>query len=235
MGKRAEADVARRREVLVRALGAGLFAAAGWGRAQTFGRVPGRLPAGQSIYELRGRVLVDGQPASASTRIPPAAVVETGAGASITFVVGADAYLLRERSRLELRPPADGLVSLLRVATGALLSVFGPGPRRLETSTATIGIRGTGVYLESEPDRTYVCNCYGVIDVAAAGAPGVQERITSTHHDAPRYVLAAGGGRIVPGGFINHSDLELMLLENLVGRRPPFSLFDESYSSPRRY
>jgi hypothetical protein len=43
------------------------------------------------------------------------------------------------------------------------------------------------------------------------------------------------GRRIVPAPFKNHDDLELMLIESLVGRTPPFALFDESYGSPRRY
>ena len=50
----------------------------------------------------------------------------------------------------------------LRVVTGAVLSVFSPGESKtLRTSTATIGIRGTAVYLEAEESRTYVCTCYG--------------------------------------------------------------------------
>ncbi len=40
---------------------------------------------------------------------------------------------------------------------------------------------------------------------------------------------------IRPARFKNHDGLELMLIESLVGRVLPFSLFDESYSSPRRY
>ena len=54
------------------------------------------------------------------------------------------------------------------------------------------------------------------------------------HHEAPRYVLASGQ-RIRPAPFINHSDLELMLIETLVGRVTPFPLFDEDYGGARRY
>jgi hypothetical protein len=49
-------------------------------------------------------------------------------------------------------------------------------------------------------------------------------------------VYAPGAARrIVPAPFKNHDDVELMLIETLVGRVPPFSLFDEGYGSPRRY
>jgi hypothetical protein len=49
-------------------------------------------------------------------------------------------------------------------------------------------------------------------------------------------VLGTGAARrIQPAGFINHTDLELTLIESLVGRNPPFSLFDEGYGGARRY
>ncbi len=82
-----------------------------------------------------------------------------------------------------------------------------------------------------------MCTCYGETDIAAADDPTISETIVALYHDAPRYVLAKPhkGRRIVPAPFKNHDDLELMLIESLVGRTPPFSLFDESYGSPRRY
>lgn len=237
MGKTFERDETARRAFLLRALASGFFAAGPGGlSAQPLGRVPRPLPPGRSIYSLRGRVLVDGVAARETTPIHAGAMVETGADSSVTFVVGADAFILRERSRLQLQGPSPALVNLLRVATGALLSVFGKAQKRVETVTATIGIRGTGLYVEAAPDRSYVCTCYGVTSIAALDDPGVQEEITSRHHDAPRYVYGPDASkRIAPAPFVDHTDLELMLLENLVGRTTPFSLFDESYGSQRRY
>jgi hypothetical protein len=49
-------------------------------------------------------------------------------------------------------------------------------------------------------------------------------------------VLKPGAAkRIQPAPFINHTDLELTLIESLVGRTPPFALFDEGYGGARRY
>jgi hypothetical protein len=128
------------------------------------------------------------------------------------------------------------MVDAVRLATGALLSVFGTGAKRVVTSTAATGIRGTGLYVESEPERSYVCTCYGDVLISAVDDANVSERVVSKHHDAPRYVLKAGAARrIQPAPFINHSDLELTLIESLVGRTPPFSLFDEGYGGARRY
>lgn len=238
MSKRfAEAEDPRR-AFLLKALAAGLLGAGGisGAAAQFFGRRPQKLPAGQSVYEASGAVTVNGQAAGSATRIGPGDRIETGAGAQVIFVVGADAFILRANSRVQL----DGssfVVNTVRLATGALLSVFGRGaPKRVTTPTSTIGIRGTGLYVEARPDLSYVCNCYGEIEIAVPDDANVSERIVSKHHDAPRYVLKAGAARrIQPAPFINHTDLELTLIESLVGRAPPFSLFDEGYGGARRY
>lgn len=227
-----------RRAFLLKALAAGLLGAGGItsAAAQLFGKRPQRLPAGQSVYEATGPATVNGQAVSGTTRIAPGDRIETGAGAQLIFVVGADAFILREQSRVEIGG-TGAVVNLARLATGALLSVFGRGTaKRVITPTSTIGIRGTGLYVEARSDLSYVCNCYGEIEIAAADDPNVTERIVSRHHDAPRYVLKPGAARrIQPAPFINHTDLELTLIESLVGRTPPFALFDEGYGGARRY
>jgi hypothetical protein len=230
-----------RREFLIKALGKGLLAAGAllpgprYAAAQIFGRRPKRMPAGQSVYDMTGPVMVNGKLIGRDAPISATDNIETGKSAQIVFVVGTDAFVLRENSKLELGG-SGVLVNMLRLATGALLSVFGRGSKQVYGVTATIGIRGTGLYIESEPDQTYVCTCYGEVNIAASDDPSVSERIVSTHHDSPRYVLKPGAGkRIRPAPFKNHTDVELMLIESLVGRTPPFSLFDESYGSPRRY
>ncbi len=241
MTKHSEDFDPARRELLVRALASGLFSAGGaFGLraafAQPLGKIPKPLPAGRSFYEVSGQVMVNGKAATLATQVGVNDTIETGKAAQAVFVVGLDAYILRDNSRMELKG-SRVFVDQLRLFTGALLSVFGKGPRLVHCPTSTIGVRGTGLYLEAQPDVTYVCTCYGATDIAASDDPGISESIVSTHHDAPRYVLARPdqGRRIVPAPFMNHTDLELTLIESLVGRTPPFSLFDESYGSPRRY
>ncbi len=241
MTKHSEDFDPARRELLVRALASGLFSAGGaFGLraafAQPLGKIPKPLPAGRSFYEVSGQVMVNGKVATLATQVGVNDTIETGKAAQAVFVVGLDAYILRDNSRMELKG-SRVFVDQLRLFTGALLSVFGKGPRLVHCPTSTIGVRGTGLYLEAQPDVTYVCTCYGATDIAASDDPGISESIVSTHHDAPRYVLARPdqGRRIVPAPFKNHTDLELTLIESLVGRTPPFSLFDESYGSPRRY
>jgi len=184
----------------------------------------------QGIRAAKGDVSVNGRPAAADTLVRAGDTIVLGKGALASFVVGQDAFLMRSDSRAELIG-SGVLVSAVQLITGALLSVFGDGEHRLATSTATIGIRGTGAYMEAEPQRTYFCLCYGTAEVTAA-LGGARESYSTQHHESPRYIYGDGRKRaIVPASVSNHSDAELILLESLVGRSPPQSFMD----SPVRY
>ena len=176
------------------------------------------------LLEVKGEVLVNGRPANLGAALKPGDSVATAAASSAVFVIGGDAFLMRERSEL-LTAGSKVLVGSLRLVTGKLLSVFGRGSRRITTATATIGIRGTGIYIEAEAERSYVCTCYGVVDLQASNMPEARETVSTTHHDAPRYIYAHGEmpiKMIEIAPVINHTDVELVMLEALVGRKPPF-------------
>jgi hypothetical protein len=238
MNRSTDADDPRRR-LLLQALAAGSFAATGFmATAAPLGGVPRKLPAGQSIYRLQGRVLVNGKPADAATPIGPRDTIETASDAEIIFVVGQDAYILRGGSKLALGAlrGESALANVMRVLAGKVLAVFGRGARDIETATVTVGVRGTGVYVESDPEQTYFCTCYGTVDLAARADKTSRETIQTTHHDNPRYILgkATAGKFIRPAPFINLTDMELTLIETLVGRTPPFAFPRDDYSAPRR-
>lgn len=227
-----------RRRLLLQLLGAGLLAAnAPTAGAGLFGSVPRELPAGRSIYRMSGRVLVNGTPANMATVIKPADTVETGDKGEIVFVVGKDAYLLRAGSRLFIGPEhKPGIADSLKLLAGRLLSVFAEGPRNINANNMILGIRGTGVYIETDPEETYLCTCYGLVDLSTKSDKASRETIKSEHHDAPRYILsnADKGKAIRKAPFKNHTDSELMLIEALVGREPPFTFPRDSYRAPRR-
>src|SRR4051812_16186558 len=78
--------------------------------------------------------------------------LRTGADGRIVFSLGGDAYFLRSNSELRLDAwrPRDAVIDLLRLVTGALGATLARGMRRtLVAPTATIGIRGTGIYLSA--------------------------------------------------------------------------------------
>jgi hypothetical protein len=206
--------------------------------AQVFGRAPGKLPPNQSIFRLSGDVQVNDKPATLQTRIEPGDTLQTGRDGEIVYVVGDNAFILRAASRVTLEKGGSSmLLNGFRLLTGALLSVFPKRrPLQLQTNTATIGIRGTGAYVEAEPARTYLCLCYGVADVAAAADPQSKDTVATLHHDKPLYILSGeqAGKNIRSAPFINHTDQELMLIETLVGRTPPFVFPRDAYKAPRR-
>jgi len=188
----------------------------------------GALAAGsveKGIHRLRGDVRINGAPAREGMDVKAGDVVTTGAGSEVVFVAGKDAFLIRANSRVEVEGTLGALViSGLRLITGAVLSVFSPGERRtLQTATATIGIRGTAVYLEAEESRTYVCTCYGEAEIVSTADPSARETVRTKHHEQPRYVMASGAPQMLMGApVVNHTDAEVTMLESLVGRRPPF-------------
>ncbi|MEM7540939.1 MAG: hypothetical protein AAF384_05060 [Pseudomonadota bacterium] len=214
----------QRRDLLIALLASGAFIPT-MSAAALLGNVPKPL-RGRSIYLLNGEVKVDGAAADISTPITSGSLVETGPSSKVIFVVDKDAFILRDNSRVQLTPPVDDgvVVETLRLFTGKLLSVFGKRRHRLRTSTATIGIRGTGLYAEADQEKSYICTCYGVVDIASANDPSQTQTVESTHHDKPVYVLATGANAIKKAPFINHTDDELALIETLVGRETPFPI-----------
>ena len=237
-----EADDPRRR-TLIQMLAAGLFgtgsAASNLALAQILGSPPTKLPPGKSIYRISGEVTVNGQKANLETRIGGGSTIQTGRDSELVYAVGESAYIARPNTQIVVETSAAeaSVVTGLRLLAGKLLSVFpSRRPVQLQTKTASIGIRGTGVYLESEPDQTYFCTCYGVADVSALDDPTSKETVAAQHHDRPLYIVASepAGRKIRNAPFINHTDQELMLIETLVGRQPPFVFPKADYSGPRR-
>ena len=233
-----------RRRLLIQALSAGLFGAAlEQANAQglsIFGSRPAQLPPGQSIYGLAGEVAVNDAPAKLSTQIRPGDTVQTGRNSEIIFVIGTQSMIMRGDSRLLVQPAENTATALviggLRLLAGKLLSVSRNSPMKLTTATATIGIRGTGFYVEADPAQTYFCTCYGVTEIEATADPESRETVAATRHDQPLYIVADGGrGKNIRNApFINHTDQELALIETLVGRKTPFVFSKDSYTAPRR-
>ena len=226
-------DEESRRYFLLAALRVGAFALGSSllpksALADAIGKVPRQLPPGQSIYDLEGDVKVNGVMATATTIVSANDRIETGNNGRLVFAVGQDAFLLRANSDLQLSG-GNLAVEGLRLLTGALLSVFGKTKHQLNTPTSTIGIRGTGLYVESDPELSYVCTCYGITDLGSVDDPSSSESIVSDRHDAPRYIVADAdsGKHIRKAPFKNHTNLELAIIEALVGRVLPFPIFDQ--------
>ncbi|MBK7017908.1 MAG: hypothetical protein IPH39_20770 [Sulfuritalea sp.] len=186
----------------------------------------GEVPLKTGLQKIKGEVIINHRPAVEGQLIKPGDSIVTGRNSEAIYVVGRDAYLQRELTTVNFG--AEALQNLLRVVSGKILSVFGKGAKTIQSSTATIGIRGTGCYIEDEGTgakaRTYFCLCYGSVDLTPKAAPQEAESYTTTHHDKPMYIHndMTMVKMMVPAEVINHTDAELTLLEGLVGRVTPF-------------
>jgi len=191
-------------------------------------RAMSRKPIAPGVQEFKGDFRLNNIPARRGQIVNPGDIATTGPGASAIIIIGQHAFMLRENTTIEFFPvyfEEDGMVSgVLKVVTGAMLSVFGKtGKTTIATPAALIGIRGTGCYVESRPERTYACVCYGRADLASAPTGRLLETVTTTRHDQPRFIYPPGAPTpITPAPVIDHGDAELRLLEALVYRIPPF-------------
>ena len=96
-------------------------------------------------------------------KIPENALVETSDSGGVALVIGKDAYLLRKNTSIKFRHNKKKKVTSIELNKGALLSVFAKRRLKIRTVSAIVGIRGTGLYLEVDEEKTYVCTCYGKV------------------------------------------------------------------------
>lgn len=188
-----------------------------------------KVPVAPGFQELQGDVRLNARPAQVGQLVKPGDVVRTGADGSCVIIIGQHVYLIREESEVkffaeDFEQDQDGNVSgLIRMASGAMLSVFGKTRTDIVTPLATIGIRGTACYVDSRAQQTYACVCYGTGELGGAPDGRHLETVVTEHHDSPRFIYPPGAPkRIEPAPVMDHTDAELRMLEALVNRKPPF-------------
>jgi hypothetical protein len=197
-----------------------LSAAAAWSAMGGYGAAQAQQRS--NIVELQGDAMVNGNRLSPQSVLQTGDRIETGPGSNLIFVVGNASFQVRQNTRMTIERGATlNAVSVLRLLTGAVASVWGKGSsRQIVTPTLTAGIRGTGVYTEVRPAqnfRSYFCNCYGTVEMAA-GADRALSR--ADYHQAFWGEAAPVNGRtLTPAGAINHTDEELEALARLIDQR----------------
>lgn len=222
------------RRRLIKALAtAGLLGPAGISGLIRESLAKGNVPIRPGLNRIKGEVIVNRQIASEGQLLKPGDSIVTGRNSEAIYVIGQDAFLQRELTTVNFG--TDPVKDLFRVVTGKILSVFGRGTKTLHTSTATIGIRGTGCYIEDQGTgakaETYFCLCYGSVDLTPTAAPHEAESYTTRHHDNPMRIYndMNMAKMMVKSTVVNHTDAELEMLEALVGRVPP------NFGMPYRY
>ena len=210
----------QRRAWLKAIAASGILGPAGWSGWMSNALAAGTLGNVKGVNKLEGTATVNGRAAKVGTSVKPGDRVITGKASQAVIVIADDAFLMRGETEIEFKGKGD-LLSDMIIATGKVLSVFSKKPMAIKAASASIGIRGTGGYIEVDPRRVYFCLCYGE---AVVDGPGMQSKVIQTkHHESPVFISESGGiMKVDPGPFLNHSDDELVLLEGLVGREPPF-------------
>ena len=192
-----------------------LQAAAAWTALGGYGAALAQQRS--NVVDLRGDALLNGTKLLPGQYIQTGDSIATGPDGYLVFVMGNSSFLVRQNSRFVVeRGDTLFAVSMLRVLTGAILSVWKKGgDRQVVTPTLTAGIRGTGVYTEVREDgRSYFCNCYGTVALSSGRDRTVSH---SDYHQsfwaepAPR-----DGRRLTPAGAINHSDEEVEMVAALI-------------------
>jgi hypothetical protein len=182
----------------------------GWSAAQAQAR--------SNVVQLSGDALLNGSRMLAQHTVQTGDEIRTGPGSSLIFVLGNAAFHVRQNSTMTVERGASlTTVSVLRLITGAVISVFGKGSnRQITTPTLTAGIRGTGVYTEvfaDQDNRSYFCNCYGTVDMAAGKTRVLSQ---SDYHQAFWGEPTPKNGRsLTAAPAINHTDEELEYLAAL--------------------
>ena len=197
------------------------LAAGGLWSALSTAQAMGTRPLTPGLRSMKGTVRINGELGRAGQLVLVGDKVSTGPASEAVFVAGHNAFLLRDDSSVQLGYDDAGPV--MQVPQGKVLAVFGPGRMRIDTPTVDAVIRGTGLYLEARATQVYFCLCYGTVDLAPVADPSQARSITTTHHDSPFTIgLDRSAPLIQAAPVIGHRDLELTMLEALVGRVPPF-------------
>jgi len=180
-----------------------------------------RLPR-QGVRELRGFFYVNGLRATAHSIIRPGDEIIVARHSRVSFVVGYDAYSLEAGSYLKIKKGEnkEGFFTKgLHLVSGAFLAAFGRSEKRITTRHATIGIRGTGIYLRARKEETYFCTCYGQTSILVNDQP---EIITSVHHTPKKIELKNNQTIVSSMPMLYHSDDKNIALEEYCGNDNPF-------------
>ena len=180
-----------------------------------------------NIVDLIGDATVNGQRLRREAYVQTGDRIETGPDSNMVFVIGNTAFQVRQNSRLTVeRGGTLNAVSVLRILTGAVASVWGRGTsRQIVTPTLTAGIRGTGVYTEVLPQqnyRSYFCNCYGVVEMGAGPDSTVSR--SDYHQSFWGEAEPKAGKFLTPAKAINHTDEELEYLARLVNQQTAWQI-----------
>lgn len=177
-----------------------------------------------AIIKFEGDVILNGKKVYIGSTVRQGDIIETKTGSQVVVSLNDDIFQIRENSFFEL-PSKNENKSGGKLLAGSILASFTPGkPKNLQVENkGTIGIRGTGIYLEIEKEHTQFCLCYGKAEIHQKNNKLIIETDTKFHKD----FLILNDGNVKPTEplerKLNHTSRQNIDLENFAGRSSPFT------------
>ena len=136
-------------------------------------------------------------------------------------------FYLDPKTEAEFYSNDDGLVSNIVLKAGGVLSLFGEKSGQgveIKTFNAVGAIRGTTTYFawQAQEKRTYVCCCYGGVDLSNGKGGG--KSLNTSYHTAVVLPVTGGVEAAPYDKPLNHYDDDIMALEQKAGRKPRWLL-----------
>ena len=180
------------------------------------------LYASRRKVRFKGKILVNGKPLRSRQQIKINDTVQAiGKDSSVEFSIDQDAFKVSNDATITFQ--GHKRVSSIDVKAGQMLAAFKKGrPRTIKTMNATMGIRGTAIYLDAKKRQTEFCTCYGKTTVYENDHKKSVKKVSATHH----YPLMIKNGKVSKMNPTkpSHTDNELRKLEAMVGRKPAFDM-----------
>lgn len=217
------------RRVILKRLSQLALLTTGWlvGRAFPLSAMSSLIKPPVGIWEIHGDVRINKRPAQLHEIVKSGDTISTGLDSYAIFIMDKSVYMLRAESEITIETTSTGPgienFHKLKMLFGKLMVVSDGNTRQVRTPTAVLGIRGTAIYIETESHSTYFCLCYGSAEISTLDDPIPIETIRTSHHEDPRYILTKDNqSKVIKAPMKNHTDDELIKLERIVGRIPPF-------------
>lgn len=215
-----------RRTLLKGAAATGLIAAAApLSSLASFARVEAAdVKSFAVLQKLTGEVFINGKAAAEKDPISAGDSVRTGKNSTAWVLIqGTAITMIKHLSNVIISGALDkngapaGQGAALTIHTGAALNYIhankkSPYPYSIKTPSVIAGVRGTTFFVEIfDETRTYVCDCFGNLELTSSAAPAVVKKLTTEHHTA--LLIGQEGSDedalMKPAGLLHHTDEEI--------------------------
>lgn len=177
-------------------------------------------PVAEVVF-VQGGVTINGAAVDIGSKVKSPILVKTGP-LSACELVWNKKNILHFKSDTTAQIDLGSATARLRVDGGevgavlkGLAQVLNGDSFRVETKEVVLGIRGTFFFVHVGPEKTYLCDCSGYVEMTPAGGSPIE--VVSSHHKAMEFWKENGSTRSAPAGLEYHTDADMEALAAKVG------------------